>query len=443
MIKKKSNNALYRLRMCVACFVFVLTILAFAGVSPVLYKFLYLQLGPQLAKSLSFFSILTIAMIISILLLTFLFGRFYCSTICPFGFLQELIDKAFGRKLGKCKNFYKTRYVIALMVFGLLIGGSVMGLRILDPYTNFGLVFSNILDHSSILSLSHAIFVVLIITILVSIKNRIFCTTICPVGTILGLCAKHGVYKLNINSDCVQCGICEKECPAGCIDSKNIDNERCIRCLKCITNCSKQAIEYDKIKKEEIKFDLTRRNFVIGFAFLGVALASIKAGLVLANEALPRLKKRTICPPGAGTYEKFKSKCTSCNLCVTNCRGKVLKKADFENDTVHLDFNSGKCKYDCTLCNEICPMGALKEMTLTEKQHCQIGIARLNASKCISCERCLEECPAGAITKQDSNSSFLPQVNPHLCVGCGACENICPTKAILVSALDKQTIIDI
>lgn len=443
MIQKTKNKIFYVLRISFAVLFFILTMFAFIGIIPNLQEIVYLQLGPNLAKLFSTFSILAIAIVLSILLVTFLFGRFYCSTICPFGLLQDFIGTVFGKKTGKASNYYKIRYIIALIVFAFLAAGSVILFKFLDPYTNFGLIVSNFLNSTSSLSLTHAVLVLVVVALLVILKNRIFCTTICPIGTILGLCSKAGIFKLHINSDCVNCGICEKECPAGCIDSNKIDNERCTRCLKCIANCSKQAIKYGKITKEEVKFDTSRRKFILGCAYFGIALATIKSGMLLAKEKLPKIKKTPICPPGAVSYGRFKSKCTSCNLCVTNCKGKVLKSPDSEHDTVHLDFSSGKCEYNCSLCNEICPTGALKKMSLKQKHYCQIGIAKIDYSKCLSCGSCIATCPTGALKKKEKALSNTPELNSHLCIGCGACENNCGIKAITVEALDKQTIIDI
>lgn len=436
MIQKKMSKIFYILRISLAALLFIVTFFAFVGSTPAIHNILYLQLGPDLLKSFSIFSVAAIIIAFSILLLTLLFGRFYCSVICPFGLLQDFIGSIFGRKAGKTPNYYKIRYTIAAITFAFLIMGSAVLFKFLDPYTNFGLLVSNFLNSTSPLSLTQAILVLVVISLLVIFKNRIFCTTICPVGTILGLCSKNGLFKLHINSDCINCGLCEKECPAGCIDSNIIDNERCIRCLKCIASCSQQAIKYKKIKKNEVEFNTSRRKFILGCAYFGIALATVKTGLLLAKEKLPKIKKIPICPPGAGSYERFKSKCTSCNLCVTNCKGKVLKSSGSEFGTVHLDFSSGKCEYDCNICSQVCPTGALKKMNLKEKQHCKIGIAKIDYNKCLSCGSCITACPTGALKKKKTSLSNTPDLNPTLCIGCGACENACSVKAITVDALD-------
>lgn len=437
---KHLNKIIYGVRILFVTVITVLTIFAIVGLMPSLSKILYLQLGPQLAKLFLDFSFKTLIIVLGALMFTFLFGRFYCSLICPFGLMQDFIGTVLNRKTGKTSNFYKARYLIAFIVFSLLFAGTVAGLKLLDPYTNFSIIVSNFFHSTSQLSLIMAIVIVLIITVLVFFKNRIFCTMICPVGTILGLFSKYGIYQLKMNSDCINCGKCEQDCPVGCIDGNIIDNERCIRCLKCLCSCPQHSVEYDMVKNNDVKFDISKRKFIINCAFAGIALIAVKNGFLWAKDNFQIIKKRPICPPGAESYEKLMDKCISCNLCVLNCKGKVLKSPDNDYNTVHLDFSSGKCEYDCNLCGKLCPTGAIKEMSLKEKQHCKIGTAQLNSSVCIGCCRCVDVCPTEAL-KFESNGR-LPKLNEPLCIGCGACENTCPVNAISVIPLDEQIIID-
>lgn len=132
---------------------------------------------------------------------TALFGKFYCSTLCPFGFLQEALALIFKRKNKAIKN-YPTKYFIMALTFGALTGGSAVALRHLEPYSLFG---------SAITVSILGIVATLLVLAIVFFKNRFFCTNICPVGALLGLVSKFSLNKININQDkCLSCGMCEK-----------------------------------------------------------------------------------------------------------------------------------------------------------------------------------------------------------------------------------------
>lgn len=158
-------------------------------------------------------------------------------------------------------------------------------------------------------------------------------------------------------------------------------------------------------------------------------------------------------PPGALDFERFTSKCTACQLCVSNCPGFVLKPAGLQYGLSgflqpRLDFNSGMCEFDCVRCSNICPNGALEPLKVERKRRLQIGSAEYFRKRCVVvtdrtfCGACAEHCPTGAVHMVDWEEGLtIPKVEPELCIGCGACEYICPVrpdKAIIVSGNKKQ-----
>lgn len=156
-------------------------------------------------------------------MLTLLFGRVYCSTLCPLGLFQEFLMLLFRRKVPTEKN-RPYKYFLAAVVFGALIGGTVCLVRLIDPYTLFG---------SAASGAYWGLAALVLLTVLVWFKGRLFCSNICPVGAVLGLVSKYAVNKIYIENDkCVSCGLCAAKCPTGSIDFKNkkVDNETCIKC---------------------------------------------------------------------------------------------------------------------------------------------------------------------------------------------------------------------
>jgi ferredoxin len=117
----------------------------------------------------------------------------------------------------------------------------------------------------------------------------------------------------------------------------------------------------------------------------------------------------------------------------------------------------GYCEYNCVLCGEICPTGAIRKLTVEEKHRRFIGTAYINRSRCIpwmeneNCSVCEEVCPIPekAIVNIPTPVSNIPGVEgtkmvlrPHVlldkCIGCGQCEYECPVKgeaAIVVRRL--------
>ena len=179
----------YIIRLALAVICFSIAIIAFlTNIKPAAIIMSF-NLGPDLSKLFVDFSIITLIIVVFNLAAAFLFGRFYCSVFCPFGILQDFIGWIFRRKSGKTKNFHYIRYTIFAFCLAAMITGTTAVLRVFDPYSNFGNILTGFADikHLTV----YVWLPLLIITSLVLWKNRIFCTTICPVGTLLGIFSKY------------------------------------------------------------------------------------------------------------------------------------------------------------------------------------------------------------------------------------------------------------
>jgi NAD-dependent dihydropyrimidine dehydrogenase PreA subunit len=106
-----------------------------------------------------------------------------------------------------------------------------------------------------------------------------------------------------------------------------------------------------------------------------------------------------------------------------------------------LDTVAAYCTYDCTICGEVCPTGAVLPLALEEKKLTQLGKAKFVKENCVvetqktDCGACSEHCPTKAVHMIPYQGLFLPEVRDQYCIGCGACEFSCPTvpyKAIYV-----------
>ncbi len=204
----------------------------------------------------------------AVLLLTLLFGRVYCAMLCPLGVLMDFSAWITGkrgrkRKLPWVRGVPWLRAAVVIVGVGALaFTGSMVALGMLDPFSLFGRVTTNLLRPAVGWVTNRAAFAgwadpvkispaplgavltsVGLLSLIVGLavtRGRLWCNTLCPVGAVLGAVSKFSLFRLHLaKSECVGCSLCERTCPAQCIDYKNhhIDHSRCIMCLKCVPSC--------------------------------------------------------------------------------------------------------------------------------------------------------------------------------------------------------------
>lgn len=420
---------IYKIRFTLSLIIFIL---AATGIFGIFYgiKIFDLQFMPLLQRVIADFSVIALILFLIIAGLTFFCGRIYCSLFCPLGILQEItgfIKQKLIKKQCREQINFPLKYFIAAIVWGILLGGSTIAIKYIDPYTIFG---------SAMTGTIFGITAVVLVIIAVLLKDRIFCTNFCPVGTILGLISKISLNKIYISEVCVSCGQCERNCPSGCINSKEkkVDNETCIKCLKCLEVCPKGGIKFGIAPKKDVKFSIKRRQLIIAGTALALFGSMIKAGIEIKDKIVEKLKD-VILPPGAVNKETFFNKCLNCNLCVENCPQKILVKANDEYGAVHIDYSKGVCDYNCHKCSEVCPSGAIKKLTLEEKQKTRIAMAMINEDKCSQCGECVNACPVHAIIKENGKP---PVLNAMKCIGCGNCKKACHFGAVEIFPIKEQ-----
>lgn len=462
-------------------------------------KILFLQFVPSLLNFITTMSLVATGFGI-ILLLSLLFGRVYCSTICPLGILQDVvsfISKKFKKKhkyrYAKPKNIL--RYSILGITAIVFIFGNVFLLNLLDPFSVFGKIFSVYVrplyvwlnnlgsailtsfdvywlypvdfKHPNLLTLIYPALILLLVVYLALTKGRLYCNTVCPVGTLLGAVSKASAFKIQMNKQtCTQCGKCAFVCKAQCINIKemSVDFSRCVACYNCIQVCPEDAISYQlAFKPKEVAIasqpqaqtDTSKRDFLTKSVAYAVGLTGL-AKLAKAQQKdiqnvaptmLHNIKNNYVCPPGSKSIEHFTQTCTACHLCVSVCPTNVLQPSFLEFGFTSMlqpfmDYNTHFCNFECTLCTEICPTGAILPLNKEEKKTCQLGQVQLILENCVvytegtACGSCSEHCPTQAVKMVPYKGDLtIPEIDNSICVGCGACEYACPTrpyKAIFV-----------
>lgn len=396
---------------------------------------------------------LNVVVVVAILLVTLVIGRFYCAVVCPMGIFQDLFVWAHKLVFGKKRPYrYRKpanwlRYtVLALFVLAMLVGMNSIAVLI-APYSAYARMVTGL--HASGLAQWVAIATLAVIGLMSFTMGRLWCNTICPVGSLLGLLAKHRLFGIRIDAaNCVGCRKCEHGCKAMCIDidNKTVDHSRCVDCWNCLAQCPVGAISLGgKQPAESTKpVDDSRRKFVAGTVAVGAAMAvqaqeqKLDGGLAaLMDKQVPQ-RKTPLKPFGSQSIKNFGTRCTACQLCVSQCPEKVLRPSAKLESLMQpeLNYTDGYCRMACTRCSEVCPAGAIQPISKEEKTAISIGCAVVLKDNCIGCGTCARHCPSAAISMVDGK----PAVNEARCLGCGACEYYCPARPMTAIYVEGREI---
>ena len=278
-------------------------------------------------------------------------------------------------------------------------------------------------------------------------QRRFFCRNLCPLGALLGWLSGFGLLRVQGGDDsCGRCRICRELCRMGAVDEgRGIDMDQCTLCLDCVVACPRQIISFSWLGEAK-KVGVIRpgRRRLLAALAAGVTLPLLDSVDGAARSGSARLLR----PPGALEGSAFYARCLRCGECMKVCIGNGLQPLHFQAGlsgfyTPHLETRGGYCELNCTLCGQVCPTGAIQELSLAQKLETRIGIAVLDRNRClpiargIPCIVCEEHCPTAdkAITFReqdvlDDQGRLVrvrqPYVVEALCVGCGICEHRCP-----------------
>ena len=420
-----------------------------------------------------------------LVILTALFGRIYCSVVCPLGIMQDFFSwlggKAKKNRFSYTKEIKWLRYgFLGVFILALIIGFAPLT-TLFAPYSAYGRIVNSLfkplydllnnwlagLDAANdrynftevqIRTRSVTTFVVALLTLFILgflawRKGRLYCNTICPVGTVLGFISRQSGFRIRFDKDkCKNCGMCEKNCKAQAIDFKNgtVDYSRCVVCGDCLDKCKFDALHYkyalNQPAKEPKPVDKERRAFLVGAAVAGTTAAmaqtemKVDGGLAVIEDKKAPKRQTLVTPPGSMSIRHLEKHCTACQLCVSSCPNNVLRPS---TDLMHfmqptMSFERGYCRPECTRCGEVCPAGAIRPITREEKTSIHVGHAVWIKENCVvltdgvSCGNCARHCPTGAIQMIDyegpNGTVQVPAVDENKCIGCGACENLCPAR---------------
>lgn len=422
-----------------------------------------------------------------LLLLTAIVGRFFCGWICPLGSTLDGLGRLIGRGHRKLSPAWRRLkyFLLVAMAVSALFGVQLFGL--LDPLSIFlrTLIFSVypvynlLLNHlfdiaydvdvplvSPLLNSSYPFFrdnlmafhqpffllsvftfaFFLLILLLEKVDRRFWCKHVCPLGALLGLCASRSLLERKPDGLCSDCQLCGSECRSGAVETAGYRKQECFLCMDCTDYCPSDRVHYQWSVKPApaAGVDLTRRH-IAGSVACGALLAPVVKVSPLPN----RYDSFLIRPPGAVEEQEFLQRCIRCGECMKVCIGSALHPAFHQAGvsglwTPLLVARLGYCEYNCTLCGQVCPTGAIRELKLEEKKKEVIGLAVIDKNRCLpfargeECLVCEEHCPTGekaivfehreALVNGKVKKLKFPKVVKKLCIGCGICETKCPVE---------------
>ncbi|MCF8076196.1 MAG: 4Fe-4S dicluster domain-containing protein [Desulfotignum sp.] len=471
---------LRRLRIWIALVFFVLILFLFldfrdSGFRAMAGEVLYLQFVPSLLQFLDN-AALGASGFILVLILTLMFGRVYCSFVCPLGIFQDLISRLARKKIanpGKKKRIsrfsgsrphYFLWYAVLILTVVLFLAGTGLVLNLLDPFSSFGRMVSHLfrplvlgannlgvalleqLGSHALYRVQWPVFVpaatgIALVTLMAvgwlsARHGRLYCNTLCPVGALLGLFSKISMFRIRMAPDaCDGCRRCQQVCKAGCIDlkEKTVDVRRCVACFNCLAACPGQGLAIQNHWRGQTRQNLAqpgRRGFLIGLAAAGMGLGSSRVNAVQDNpeNSVNPLNSADLVDPAIQT------RLTT----IPETRTGPISPPG----SVSVARFSSLCT-SCHLCVSVCPSRILVPAFL---DYGPSGILQpkmdFRSGHCnYDCTACLAVCPTGAILPLSRENKQQAQVGvarfiKENCVvytdntNCGACSEHCPTKAV-------------
>lgn len=403
---------------------------------------------------------LNAGVVLFLVLLTWVFGRVYCSVICPLGVMQDVVAW-FGKRKKKLPYSYSPalsglRYgVLAVFIVALLVGAG-SGAALLAPYSAYGRIANNLLQplwmwgnnglaylaeragsyafyEVDVWVKSLPAFIVAVVTfavlaVLAWRNGRTYCNTVCPVGTVLGVVSRFSLFRVTIDEEkCNRCGLCARQCKAACIQAKEhrIDYSRCVVCMDCVGSCKRGALEYKLRRKPAVavvsgvqepkvssqQIDEARRGFLSAATLLAASTVlkaqekNVDGGLATIEDKKVPHRDTPIVPPGALSARNMANHCTACQLCVSTCPNGVLRPSTevMKFMQPEMSYERGYCRPECVKCAEVCPAGAIRPIGVAEKSSIQVGHAVWVKENCVvladevECGNCARHCPTKAI----------------------------------------------
>ncbi|MBF0573703.1 MAG: 4Fe-4S dicluster domain-containing protein [Desulfamplus sp.] len=361
------------------------------------------------------------------LILTLIFGRFFCGWVCPFGTLHQFIgfwgkvskSKSELRNLNKYSSAQSTKYAILFFFISsnlvtspffptyltqaapLLLNGLLDPIPFVYRFVNLTLLpfaDSSFLHLSTNARYYDGAWIIGLCGITALLLNlwipRFYCRYLCPLGALFGLLSGISFWQIGKKSSpCTNCMKCQFNCEGACEPMDKIRLPECVLCMNCLDHCEFLTYQAEPSKTEILKSediypnknrqtpfyksgqhstpDISRRAFIASV----VSGAAVVPMIHLNGQASTNWNPNLIRPPGSLPESEFLSRCIKCGQCMRVCPTNVIQPADIFTGglealwTPALNFRIGSsgCQLHCIACGHLCPTGAILPLNLDER----------------------------------------------------------------------------
>jgi len=450
----------------------------------------------------------TMLLSLTVVAFTLVLGRVFCGWVCPLGTVLDIFTwlwtrghrKGTLRKRKSIRLHWLKYFILVIILIAALFSLNAawvldplaifvrsltyavypLGTKLISAITN-GLVSIDFLEepvyalHDRLEGIIFPVeepsyhlavfFLLMFIGILALefLASRFWCSSVCPLGALLGVLSRFKPFNRWADNKCTDCTLCHKDCKTGAVsdDFRGANSSECIMCWQCERVCPTGATRFSyKAKNTDRKIDLSRRRLIWSAVGSLVLLGGVKSSYKNRESS-----ETVVRPPGSLTEQEFLDRCVRCGECMRICatNGRGLQPALLETGWEGIwspvfDFRLGYCEYNCNLCGQVCPTQAIQPLDLEAKQKIKMGTAYFDHNRCIpwykniDCIVCEEHCPTSPkaiILKEEQVETVegkqvtvkRPYVVEDRCIGCGICVTKCPVKGkagIYVTAAGEQ-----
>lgn len=232
--------------------------------------------------------------LIAVIAVSLVFGKSFCSWICPVGTISEYIAD-FGEKVQR-KLFKRVLQIpgwldyplrslkyllLGFFAYSIFIAMTPFALNsfLSSPYN----LMSDVKMWYFFADISQTSLIVIAVLFGLSVLVRNFwCRYLCPYGALLGITALLSPNKIKRNADsCIDCNLCAKACPSRIkVDKvKTVISDECSTCMSCVDACP--VADTLELKSVVTKQRIPKKVIAFGILFTYIAITGV--GVLTGN----------------------------------------------------------------------------------------------------------------------------------------------------------------